>query len=89
MADRFELGNTYITQNAESQLTWLEVLLALNRHAQGDWGELCADDRKANDNALRFGDRVLSAYKAGTGVKFWIITEADRSATTILMPEDY
>ncbi|MBX3119695.1 MAG: hypothetical protein KF784_11565 [Fimbriimonadaceae bacterium] len=89
MADRFELGNTYITPNAECQLEWIEVLRALNRHALCDWGEVDDDDRKANDRALQHGSRLLSVYRDGCGTKFWIITEADRSATTVLLPEDY
>ena len=60
----------------------------LARHATGDWGELCAFDRRQNEIALREGNRVLSSYPVGEG-KVWIITEADRSITTILLPEDY
>jgi hypothetical protein len=60
----------------------------LARHATGDWGELCEYDRSQNEIALREGHRVLSAYPVGEG-KIWIITEADRSVTTILLPEDY
>jgi hypothetical protein len=61
-------------------------LLAL--HATGDWGELCAFDRRQNQIALREGLRVLSSYDVPAG-KVWIITEADRSVTTILLPEEY
>jgi hypothetical protein len=60
----------------------------LARHATGDWGELCAFDRRQNETALREGYRVLSSYDVSTG-RVWIITEADRSVTTILLPEDY
>ena len=60
----------------------------LARHAKGDWGELCAFDRRQNRIALREGYRVLGSYPLGGG-KIWIITEADRSVTTILLPEDY
>ena len=58
------------------------------RHAAGDWGELCAFDRRQNQIALREGLRVLSSYEVPAG-KVWIITEADRSVTTILLPEEY
>jgi len=58
------------------------------RHATGDWGELCALDRRENGLALRHGRRVLSSYAVGEG-HVWIITEADRSITTILLPEEY
>jgi hypothetical protein len=57
------------------------------RHAAGDWGELCAFDRRQNEIALREGYRVLSSYSVGEK-SVWIITEADRSVTTILLPEE-
>jgi hypothetical protein len=60
----------------------------LTHHATGDWGELCAFDRSQNEIALRDGSRVLSSYSVGTQ-RVWIITEADRSVTTILLPEEY
>ena len=60
----------------------------LARHATGDWGELCAFDRRQNEIALRDGHRVLSSYPVGER-RVWIITEADRSGTTILLPEEY
>jgi hypothetical protein len=60
----------------------------LARHATGDWGELCTFDRRQNEIALRDGHRVLSSYPVGEG-RVWIITEADRSVTTILLPEEY
>jgi hypothetical protein len=60
----------------------------LARHATGDWGELCTFDRRQNEIALRDGYRVLSSYETTAG-RVWIITEADRSITTILLPEEY
>ena len=60
----------------------------LTRHATGDWGELCAFDRRQNQIALRDGYRVFSSYETPAGY-CWIITEADRSVTTILLPEEY
>jgi len=60
----------------------------LARHATGDWGDLCAFDRRQNEIALREGLRVLSSYPVGSEC-VWIITEADRSVTTILLPEEY
>jgi hypothetical protein len=60
----------------------------LARHATGDWGELCAFDLRQNEIALRDGYRVLSSYNVSAG-RIWIITEADRSVTTILLPEEY
>ena len=60
----------------------------LARHAAGDWGDLCAFDHRQNQIALRYGYRVLSSYPVGREC-VWIITEADRSVTTILLPEEY
>jgi hypothetical protein len=60
----------------------------LARHATGDWGALCAFDRRQNEIALREGYRVLSSYPVGEE-RVWVITEADRSVTTILLPEEY
>ena len=60
----------------------------LARHATGDWGELCAFDRRQNEIALREGYRIFSSYEITSG-RVWIITEADRSITTILLPEEY
>jgi len=61
----------------------------LARHARGDGGELSESDRQANEHAVKHGLRVLSAHRLRTGEKIWIITEADRSSTTILLPEEY
>ena len=61
----------------------------LDRHLKGDWGDLCAHDRAVNEEALRDGSRLFSAYRSRAGVRFYVITESDRSATTVLLPEDY
>lgn len=61
----------------------------LDRHLRGDWGDLDADDHQANENALATGARLFSVYHTKTRVKLWVITEADRSATTILLPDEY
>ena len=55
----------------------------------GDWGELCEEDRQENEFSLREGFRLLSAYTSAQGEKFWVITERDRSVTTVLLPEEY
>lgn len=85
----FSLGQTVITQGAIARLASDDVLQALARHASGDWGDICGEDIHANNEALKIGARLFSAYHSAKGVKFWIITEADRSATTILLPEEY
>lgn len=86
---RFPLGSLVATPNALAALTDWDLQVALQRHAGGDWGDLCNQDKEANSTALLRGGRLLSAFHAQNGTKFWIITEADRSATTILLPEDY
>jgi hypothetical protein len=64
------------------------AITLIARHAAGDWGDLDKHDRRANEEALKTGARLLSAYTL-EGVKFWVITEADRSATTVLLPSEY
>ena len=62
----------------------------LRRHLDGDWGDLCDDDRQLNDAALKSGgDRLFSSYLVEPGLKLWIITEWDRSVTTLLLPSEY
>ena len=85
---KFSLGQVVITPNALEKLKSDDILNALNRHIIADWGELDDEDRQTNDEALQSGDRLLSAYRSGD-TKFWIITEADRSSTCVLLPEDY
>lgn len=84
----FKVGMVVITASAEQMLSPAQYLNALRRHVRGDWGEMCEEDLKANDQALENGGRLFSSYPEG-GTKFWIITESDRSATTILLPSDY
>ena len=88
MQPRFPIGNTYATPGALS----LEVDLTtyLRRHHCGDWGEeLCAEDKQANEHSLKDGSRLLSCYRTPAGDRLYIITEWDRSMTTILLPEEY
>ena len=86
---RVPLGQGVITANAAQQLPPTDVTQAIQRHAIGDWGDVDAEDRAANDRAIQEGDRLLSVYYTVSGIKFWIITEWDRSVTTVLLPEDY
>jgi hypothetical protein len=86
---RFSLGRVVMTRTAQAALQRHEIATAIARHARGDWGELCAEDAAANEHALEGDGRLLSVYRAADGTKFWVITEADRSATTVLLPEDY
>ena len=86
---KFNLGRLLVTPGASSLLTTDDVLTALARHLDGDWGDVCEEDRNSNDEALQCGARLLSVYHAANGTKFWIITEWNRSATTILLPQEY
>ena len=85
---RFSLGQTVATPGAlEALIEANQIPLALlARHASGDWGEVCDDDKECNNAALEDGCRLLSAYTLTTGVKVWIITEWEHSETTILLP---
>ena len=86
---KFRLGHVVATRNALTRLTRDDILMAIGRHQAGDWGDVDDHDRKENELSLKEGFRLLSVYRTANGTKFWIITEGDRSATTILMPEDY
>jgi len=92
---KFPLGATVMTASVND---WIEgdpvktklIATLLGKHAKGDWGDLDPDDWKANDAALKSGDgRLFSNYNWGADTKIWIITEWDRSVTTVLFPSDY
>lgn len=86
---RFQVGQLVITSKAAASIPADEAIRALRRHAAGDWGCVSKEDWVANDEALREGSRLLSSYQTEDKITFWIITEADRSVTTILLPSDY
>jgi hypothetical protein len=87
----FPLGSVFVTIGAREAFyeSKQEPFEFLSRHQCGDWGNICKDDADENDFSLKNGFRLLSAYKTACGEKFWIITEADRSSTTILLPSEY
>lgn len=85
---KFPLGRIVITANAQAILNPEDVQEGLSRHAAGDWGEVCPQDAAENELSLKEGFRLLSVYGPAER-RFWIITEADRSVTTVLMPDDY
>ena len=88
--DLFPLGMVVVTSGARDALAPEDVLLAIIRHACGDWGTLCREDREENARALREGLRLFSSYERDDGERrFYVITEADRSVTTVLLPEEY
>ena len=87
----FALGQLLATPGALElleihQLTALPFVL---RHVSGDWGDICAEDRQSNAEALQYGYRLMSVYELSKTERLWIITEADRSSTTLLLPEEY
>jgi hypothetical protein len=85
----FPLGGVYATPGALALAErGVDLGALLARHAAGDWGDLDAHDRAANRRALDHGSRLLSAYRTPAG-KVWIITEASREATTLLLPDEY
>lgn len=85
----FPLGRVVITQNALASLDAKSVVRSIARHTACDWGVLEDEDRHANEQALTHGSRLFSVYRDQHGTRFYIITEADRTITTILLPEDY
>lgn len=86
---KFELGQCLLTPGAISILaSGVNPYVLLARHVSGDWGDVSAEDQRANDRAIIEGTRIFSAYVVN-GIRLWVITEADRSATTILLPSEY
>ena len=98
MKPKFSPGREVMTRGVSDWCTdglgnligdrYSKVLDCLKRHLSGDWGEVCAEDKKANDWALYNEERILSAYDV-ENARIWIITEWDRSITTILFPDEY
>ena len=87
---KFKLGKVVITAGAINDIPQEESREALARHSQGDWGLLCPQDREENDKALETGQaQLMSTWKSQGGIAYWIITEWDRSVTTILLPGEY
>ena len=86
---KFRLGKIVSTPNALDRLTQEDILAAIGRHQAGDWGDMDAQDKAANERALVEKTTLFSFHRSAAGVKFWLITESDRSVTTVLMPEDY
>ena len=87
----FHLGDVVATPQSIYVLSesGMSVQSLLQRHATGDWGDLCTEDTQANNDALQYGDRLLSSYVLSESCKVWVITEYDRSVTTILLPSEY
>ncbi len=87
----FPLGQVVATPGALEHIEQADETFEqlLHRHITGDWGNLCEEDKQQNELGLKHGMRIFSAYILSTGQKLWVITEADRSATTFLLPREY
>ena len=85
---KFRLGRIVTTPHAMEVIPNEDIVTGITRHQAGDWGELKAEELIANDQALVLGTRLRSAYRSTKGVKFWMITEADRSVTRVILPKD-
>jgi hypothetical protein len=88
-AGKFPLGQLVMTPGAYDALTAADMKRGLFWHSQGVWGDVSPEDAAENDFSVSRRLRILSAYRAENGTRFWIITEADRSSTCILLPEEY
>lgn len=88
---KFRLGNIGHTLGASRAFSREEIWACIRRHASGDWGNLCPEDREGNERALSANcpGRIMSIYEHADGRTLWVVTEADRSITTALLPEEY
>ena len=86
---KFVLGELVITPAALQAVPAEEIYRGIDRHVCGDWGEVSYADRVENEFALQHGLRLLSVYEMKNGGRFWVLTEGDRTATTVLLPGDY
>jgi hypothetical protein len=87
----FDLGELVVTPNALTAIATAKQIpdALITRHLAGDWSEMAEEDRATNRDAIQLGRRIFSSYKLATGSRIWIITEADRSVTTVLLPLEY
>ena len=88
-SELFSLGTLVMTEGVREKVPLKESWDALIRHLVGDWGDLSEKDWALNDEALVNGSRLMSVYQTSSGIRFWIITEWDRSVTTLLLPNEY
>lgn len=87
-AEKFPPGRVFASPPALEALQEGDIVDALKRHLTGDWGDVTADERAGNDRAAEEGGPILSTYRSRDGKPFWVMTEADRSVTVVLMPEE-
>jgi len=86
---KFQLGEIILSKGVRESVGEVDQMLTLNRHAQGDWGCVSEEDARANDNAFFTSERIFSVYRTAEGVEFWVITEANRQYTNMLLPFEY
>jgi hypothetical protein len=87
--EKFPLGHVFVTPGADELIEGgLLIDIYLDRHWRGDWGDVSPEDKQTNEDAVLQGGRILSSFNSPAG-RFWIITEADRSSTTVLTPDEY
>ena len=85
----FPMGRLLATPGVLETVSRDEIFIALGRHLKGDWGDVSSTDKCSNNESIKDGSRLLSVYHAQDDLTFWIITEADRSATTVPLPSEY
>lgn len=86
---KFALGDVVLTSGALGKLKQTDVKIAIARHGNGDWGELEPAERRENDERVEKGGALAPIYRDTKGVRFYVLTESDRSTTTVLVPEEY
>ena len=89
LSPHFPLGQICLTVAAEAQVARADLIQGLRRHTFCDWGEVSPLDRDMNTRALQDGGLLLSSYRTAQGIRFWVVTDANRESTTVLMAEDY
>lgn len=86
---KLALGEVVITPGAALRVPAQDIIVAVQKHARGDWGELDFEDSQLNDLRLQEGGPIASIFRASNGVKFYVLTESDRATTTVVLPEEY
>lgn len=86
---KFLLGKVVATRGVLAKVKDEDIIRCIERHSRGDWGDLCKEDKQLNEEALKFGNRLFSSYVLSDDLEVYVITEWDRSVTTVLLPEEY
>jgi len=86
---KFPLGKVVATRGVLAKVKDEDITRCIERHSRGDWGDLCKEDKQLNEEALKFGNRLFSSYVLSDDLEVYVITEWDKSVTTVLLPEEY